>query len=133
MKPHNNILNLRVVFLFFMLVLIIFSCNQKGDPTMEKILIITGGHDFEPSFYEIFDSFVNVQYDTISQPKFNQMITSGIPDQYSALVFYDMWQEIDDEEKDAYVSLLESGQGIVYLHHALVAYQHWEEFMKRKK
>jgi len=97
---------------------------------MEKILIITGGHEFEPSFYKIFDSYKDVQYDTISQPKFNQMITSGLTDQYSALVFYDMWQEINDNEKKAYLGLLEGGQGIVYLHHALVAYQHWDEFIK---
>jgi type 1 glutamine amidotransferase len=105
------------------------SCNQKSNPTMENILIVTGGHEFEPSFYEIFDSYVDVQYDTISQPKFNQMITSGIADQYSALVFYDMWQEITEEQKQAFLGLLNKGQGMVFLHHALVAYQHWNEFI----
>jgi type 1 glutamine amidotransferase len=106
------------------------SCNQKGQSEMDNILIVTGGHDFEPSFYKIFDSYVNVQYDTISQPKFNQMIASGMSDHYSALVFYDMWQEINDVEKKAYISFLEKGQGVVFLHHTLAAYQHWDEYIK---
>jgi type 1 glutamine amidotransferase len=97
---------------------------------MEKILVITGGHEFEPSFYSIFDSYTDVSYDTISQPKFNQMITSKRPDQYSALVFYDMYQEITEGQKQAFLSLLNKGQGIVFLHHALVSYQHWDEFIK---
>jgi hypothetical protein len=97
---------------------------------MDKILIITGGHDFDPSFYKIFNSYVDVQYDTISQPRFNKMISSGLTRNYSALVFYDMWQEINDEQISGYINLLDKGQGIVYLHHALAAYQHWDEFIK---
>jgi len=97
---------------------------------MENILIITGGHEFEPSFYEIFNSYTDVQYDTISQPHFNQMISSGLNDQYSTLVFYDMWQEINAEQKQIFLGLLDKGLGMVFLHHALVSYQHWDEFIK---
>jgi type 1 glutamine amidotransferase len=93
-------------------------------------LIITGGHDFEPSFFKIFDSFVDVKYDTMSQPRFNQMISSEITDHYSALVFYDMWQEINAKQIQAYLELLDKGQGMVFLHHSLVAYQHWDEFIE---
>jgi type 1 glutamine amidotransferase len=95
-----------------------------------NILVVTGGHEFESSFYKIFDSFINVHYDTISQPKFNQMITSGMSHQYSALVFYDMWQEISEKQKQAYLKLLDRGQGMVFLHHSLVSYQHWDGFIK---
>jgi type 1 glutamine amidotransferase len=97
---------------------------------MDKILVITGGHEFEPSFYKIFDSFVDVKYDTISQPRFNQMISSEMTSKYSALVFYDMWQEINAEQKAAYLGMLEKGQGMVFLHHSIVSYQHWDEFIK---
>jgi uncharacterized protein len=96
---------------------------------MDKILIITGGHEFEPSFYKIFDAFEDIQYDTISQPHFNEMLNTGITEKYSALVFYDMWQDISETEKRAFVDLLEKGQGMVFLHHSLVSYQHWDEFI----
>jgi type 1 glutamine amidotransferase len=97
---------------------------------MEKILVITGGHDFEPSFYKIFDSFKNVQYDSIEQPRFNRMLNTGLTKFYDAFVFYDMWQDITDAEKKVFIELLEKGQGVVFLHHSLVSYQHWPEFEK---
>jgi type 1 glutamine amidotransferase len=58
------------------------------------------------------------------------MIRSGIADDYSALVFYDMWQDISEEQIKAYKELFDKGQGVIYLHHALAAYQHWDEFIK---
>jgi len=97
---------------------------------VEKILVITGGHEFESSFFKIFDSFVDVKYDTMSQPRFNQLISSELTNHYSALVFYDMWQEINAEQKEAYLELLDKGQGMVFLHHSLVSYQHWDEFIE---
>ena len=120
--------NFRLLSISIVLLLITISCNQKHDENMEKILVITGGHEFESSFYEIFESFENVQFDTISQPRFNDMLSKGGADQYDALVFYDMWQEIKDTEKKAYIEMLDRGKGIVFLHHSIVSYQQWDEF-----
>jgi len=119
-----------VIFSLIILIISIFSCNQKDDSTIENILVITGGHEFEPSFFKIFDSFVDIAYDTISQPGFNQIINSGLNNHYTALVFYDMWQDINEEQKKAYLRLLDEGQGMVFLHHSLVSYQQWDEFIK---
>jgi type 1 glutamine amidotransferase len=95
---------------------------------MKKLMIITGGHDFESTFFEIFDSYQDVAYDTMSQPAFNRFITTNTIDEYDALVFYDMWQEINKVEKKAYLKLLNEGKGMIFLHHSLVSYQHWPEF-----
>jgi len=121
----SSLVNFAIIFL-----LITISCNQQNTVQMKKILIITGGHEFEPSFYKIFESFEDVQYDTISQPKFNERLKDNITDKYDALVFYDMWQEINDAEKNAYIEMLDRGKGIVFLHHSLVSYQLWDEFEK---
>ena len=111
-------------------ILIAISCGQQKNVPTNKILVITAGHEFEPSFFKIFDSFEDVQYDTISQPKFNERIKNNIADKYNALIFYDMWQEINDAEKKAYIGLIDKGKGIVFLHHSLISYQHWNEFEK---
>jgi uncharacterized protein len=120
--------NLHQFAAVMLLTLMVQNC-QRGTH-MEKILVITGGHDFEPSFYQVFDSFEHVQYDTISQPDFNKKLCSGVADPYDALVFYDMWQDISEAEKTAFRALLERGKGMVFLHHSLVSYQHWDEFEK---
>ena len=95
-----------------------------------KIMVITGGHEFDRSFFQIFDSFHDIDYDTLSQPDFNRFLISNTLDGYEALVFYDMWQEISESEKDAYLNLLNNGMGMVFLHHSLVSYQHWDEFYR---
>jgi hypothetical protein len=41
-----------------------------------------------------------------------------------------MWQEISEEQQEAYLDLLEKGQGLVFLHHSLASYQKWDEFIK---
>lgn len=106
------------------------SCKQNEESKQEHILVITGGHEFEPSFFSIFDSFTGIGYDTVSQPGFNRMVSTGFSKQYSALVFYDMWQNISAEQKQGYLKLLDEGQGMLFLHHSLVSYQNWDEFIK---
>jgi type 1 glutamine amidotransferase len=39
-----------------------------------------------------------------------------------------MWQEITTDQQAAYLELLNQGKPIVYLHHALISFQEWEEF-----
>jgi len=96
----------------------------------KKILIITGGHDFEEAaFYAMFSSFTDVTYDTISQPAANALLTDGAAlKKYDCLVYYDMVQNITDEQKVAWLQLLKNGKGMVFLHHSLVSYQDWPEF-----
>ena len=97
----------------------------------KRILIITGGHDFEKeAFFEMFNSFSGISYDTLVQPSGNEMIQNEEIKKYDALVFYDMFQEITDEQKAAYLKLLQVGKGMVFMHHSLVSYQNWPEFQK---
>ena len=92
-------------------------------------LVITGGHGFqEEPFWEMFDSFENFSYDAATFPEaFKYLSIEGSKD-YDTLVFYDMWQEITLEQQAAYQDLLNRGKPIVYLHHALISFQDWQEF-----
>lgn len=111
------------------LILCCFFLSLEPTNAQKKILIITGGHGFEKQpFYEVFDSYSDLDYDTIVQPKGNELINSATVNDYDALVFYDMFQEITDDQKAAYLDLLEKGKGMLFLHHSLVSYQQWPEF-----
>ncbi len=113
-------------------ILILFtSLNHLTLCAQNKILVITGGHDFEEKeFYEMFDSFQRIEYDTISHPKVNLLLESSEVKKYSCLVFYDMVQDISENQKKAMIELLGEGMGMLFLHHALVSYQSWPEFEK---
>lgn len=92
-------------------------------------LIITGGHGFqEKPFFEMFDSFENFSYDAVVFPEAFEKLTPEAAEPYDALVFYDMWPEINETQQSAFIELLQQGKGIVSLHHTILSYQNWEEY-----
>jgi arylsulfatase A len=97
----------------------------------EKILILTGGHDFErEAFFEMFHEMPGISYTELIHPEANQVYSSSMAEEADALIFYDMVQEINDSQKAALKNLLQKGKGMVFLHHSLASYQEWEEFEK---
>jgi uncharacterized protein len=125
---------LLVVIVAALAVNILISCNfanRQSDTNPElKVLVITSGHqrfDSEAFFGMIF-SLKGISADTISQPLANQAMLSDSILQYDAILFFDMWQDITDAQKDAFLSITENGTGLVFLHHTLVSYQEWSVF-----
>ena len=76
----------------------------------------------------MFDSFKNFSYDAVVFPDAFEYLNVEAAKGYDALVFYDMWQEITADQQAAYLELLNQGKPIVYLHHALISFQEWDEF-----
>jgi hypothetical protein len=99
-----------------------------------QVAVITGGHSFDLiEFHELFRSYpdldVYIQHleDFASSPQ-------AVRDSYDALVFYFFPREGPTDEgqpwwrgkpKRALERLAETGQGLVILHHALLAYPDW--------
>lgn len=101
-----------------------------GQPN-SHLLVVTGGHGFdEVPFFNMMDSLGNFTYEHVVQPKANELIASSAVNKYDALVFYDMNDSITTSQKKAYLSLLQKGKAMVFLHHSLVSYQHWDEFRR---
>jgi type 1 glutamine amidotransferase len=105
----------------------VFSQAQPA----QRVLIITGGHEFErDAFFHMFAEMPGIEYREVIQPEANRLYGSDLMDRFDVLLFYDMVQEIDDAQKEALINLLEEGKGVVFLHHSLVSYQEWDEFEK---
>ena len=130
-----NILSLFKVSLLLAAALL-YGCKSSSTPRSDaetsgqghRVLLITGGHDFdEEKFYDMVFSLGDFRIDTISQPAANRSFLSDTIDLYDVIVFYDMWQAISEQEKDAFIKLTEKGTGLVFLHHSLVSYQQWDE------
>ena len=116
---------MRIFFflLFFFITMHIAFTQQK------KVLLITGGHDFEETpFFEMFDALNNITYEHVAQPTANTLYKSPSIDQYDVLIFYDMWNEISTDQKKAFLALTKKGKGMIFLHHSLVSYQEWDDF-----
>ena len=121
-------MRLKVEYYFMIIpLLMFFSCDRISDKI--NVLVITGGHPYDTgAFVEMFRSLGNIDFDTMSQPGANAFIAAGGAVKFDVLVFYDMWQQISEGEKEAYRKLWEEGKGMVFLHHSLVSYSNWDEF-----
>ena len=134
MKPDNSSgLTGLLLTLLIVLSFLIFFSGRFANPRNElakkiSVLVITGGHEFDPQFFNIFSSYPDITFDTITQPRANEFLCSETVKKYDALVFYDMWQDITENQKSCYMKLMKSGKGIVFLHHSLVSYENWDEF-----
>jgi type 1 glutamine amidotransferase len=86
-------------------------------------LVITGGHDHETSFYSLFEGYKDVG----SMP----VVSSGtaflkdLRGQYDVLIMYDFSRDLNEAGKKNLRDFVESGKGIIVLHHALLNYQEW--------
>lgn len=93
-----------------------------------KILIVTGGKVVDKeNFYNLFESF---SYDTTSKPLAFQLFDLDKIDNYKAIVFYDTYQPITEEQKESFMNIFEKGIGVLFLHHSLVSHQEWNEYEK---
>jgi len=133
MKFESNHYLTGVLSIFLIITFISASILHGQTEKAKKmtVLIITGGHDFERApFFEMFSSFPNITFQELKQPAANQAFDTPLIKKYDLLVFYEMYQEIKDDQKAAFIKLLEEGKGVVFLHHSLASYQTWDEYEK---
>ncbi|MCS7192790.1 MAG: ThuA domain-containing protein [Armatimonadetes bacterium] len=97
-----------------------------------RIIIITGGHDFErEEFFAIFDSFDGIKWEERKQPQANEIWLSENLRNYDAIVLYDLWQQITEEQKEGMIKWLrDEGKGLLALHHSIANYHQWDEYAK---
>ena len=88
-----------------------------------RVLVIAGGHDHEASFYGLFDGYKDLGWVAVSDSTlaFKQDIRA----KYDVLVFYDFTRDLDDNGKKNLRDFVESGKGIVVLHHGILNFQKW--------
>lgn len=119
MKSFQNILVIITCILFA------FSVSAKKT----NILVITGGHEFNrAAFFEMFDSFPDINYTEIQHPGAISQIGKLDPKIIDVVVFYDMPKNISDQEKVIFNTLTKAGTGLLFLHHSLCSYQNWDDY-----
>jgi type 1 glutamine amidotransferase len=93
-----------------------------------KLYVVTGGHDYHMSFYRLLDD---------SRFRVNLRPHPGAFDgdlrkRADVIVLYDMApvKEIGEQGRKNLRDFLESGKGLVILHHAIFDYLDWEWYTK---
>ena len=92
-----------------------------------KIAVVTGRHGFqEAEFDALFESMEGIQF---VREELDVFVNDPDRNKYEAVVFYNFHrQNPDPETAEAILSLADNGQGLVILHHAILAFPEWEDF-----
>jgi type 1 glutamine amidotransferase len=104
------------------------SRNSRTKPV--RVLLITGGHDFQKGFYDMMDNLPGIIYTEVKHPDALAMFRAENRRLYDVILLYDMPEAINEQEKRDYVDCLKEGKGLVVLHHAYCSYQGWYEYEK---
>lgn len=88
-----------------------------------RVLVITGGHDHEASFYGLFDGYKDIGWAPVtdSQLAFQQ----DLRPRHDVLIFYDFTRDLDEKGRKNLRDFVESGKGVVVLHHGILNFQKW--------
>jgi uncharacterized protein len=101
----------------------------SSTPEKLRVLIVTGGHDFEANaFFKMFDEMHGTQWThaTFGNDA-ERLLTLENSGTYDVAVFYDMHQNHEPHYRN-WLALLERGKPAVFLHHALGSYVKWDHY-----
>jgi hypothetical protein len=116
-------------------------CREAMDDVAEpdlRVLVVTGGHPFEMEpFLDVFREMEGISWEHVQPPEARELFRGDKAGLWDAIVCYDM-QGIEFRKPDpprfesppadyasGIVAMLEAGQGIVFLHHAMSAWPAW--------
>jgi type 1 glutamine amidotransferase len=125
----------RYVFSGLFALLGVLVCSMSMSLAQEKvpeykILIVTGGHDFDvKEFYEMFDALPGITYDKARLPHEMDLLAPGLEKKYDAVVSYDMNNfPITDVQRMNFDKLMQTGIPLVVFHHSICGYKNWPKY-----
>ncbi len=87
-----------------------------------RIQVVTGGHSFNPEFFEIFTNRPDLEVTVNGHP---DIYKGDLRKSTDVLVMYDMVPEISEERQKNLRAFVESGKGLVVMHHAIAGLASW--------
>ena len=106
-----------------------------------EVLVVTKGHPFErDAFFSVFESWRDIACTAVEQPAAQAFFSPEAARPYDAIVMYDMpgiefrpgqapvLHPPPESFAQGFRALLESGQGFVFLHHAIAGWPAWPEY-----
>ncbi len=104
--------------------------GESGSDSL-SLLVVTGGStlryhiDLVPSsFYTLFEGYDNISCDHASSDE--AAFQSDKLTNYDILVMYNRSDSLSEKSKQCLKAFVESGKGVVILHHALGSYNEWK-------
>jgi type 1 glutamine amidotransferase len=101
-----------------------------GSESPLRVLVVTGGHAYDTNaFAALFWQNPEISVRSVRQPMAQTLFSEEAAADYDLMVWYDMWQPIDEVAKRNLAARIREGKGLVALHHSIVSYQDWPEYV----
>jgi hypothetical protein len=108
------------------LLLLLAATLLAADPPI-RVQVTTGGHDYDPTFYAPFEGDAGIKAIVNPHPKaFRPVMLKNI----DVLVLYDSVDDVPEAQRKILQQFVESGKGLVVMHHAIVDFPNWEWWWK---
>jgi type 1 glutamine amidotransferase len=98
------------------------SYEKRRTPDALRLMVVTAGHPFETAFDSIFEGQPDLA--PFHYPR-NTAFTGDIRKKCDVLLLYDLTAEPTEKEKQVLQDFVESGKGLIVLHHAIADHQNW--------
>jgi uncharacterized protein len=95
-------------------------------PDAVRVLLVTGGHDHDISFYSVLDGQDALAVTVDPYPNAFQSPVGGEKRSVDVLVLYDMPADLQPVQQENLRAFVESGKGVVALHHAISGRTEWK-------
>ena len=101
----------------------------KPTPNALRVLVVTGGHDYDTTFYSVFENRAGFTWRHALSNR--DAFRADLRRSTDVVVLYDLSPELDDAGRANLKAFVETGgKGLVVLHHALADYASWEWWWK---
>lgn len=96
-----------------------------GGPAKDdvRLLVVTSGHDYPVAFYSMLDSLQGVTWS--HGLTHSEAFSQSLQGRFDVVLHHDMHNETSEQTRQTLKSFVESGGGVVSLHHAIVNYTDW--------
>lgn len=110
----------------FILSAILTFCSSRP----VRVLVITGGHGYNVNEFNNMLSSLGpgITFQVAELPSAFEMFEPDKRNQYDVLMFYHMWQTIDEHQKKIFSECISEGKPVVALHHSICAFDDWPEY-----
>lgn len=88
-----------------------------------RALVVTGGHSYPTDFYSLFAGQPDLMWSHATTPE--EAFTAELKSRFDVLVLHDMRGDLPEEQRRNLRDYVESGKGVVSIHHAIVDYTAW--------
>lgn len=129
--PKRRLTDLLLAGLIIACSLLSTQLFAKSDSDSLKLIVVTGGPTLRhhinlvpSSFYTLFEGYDNIEWDHASSDE--AAFQSEKLADYDVLVMYNRSDSLSAKSMENLKSFLESGKGVVILHHALGSYNDWK-------